>query len=310
MPKKTVLNPADYIVPLNMNGLQGRMLHLPAPAGKKREILLLYGHHSSLERWWGIAQVLNKYGSVTMPDLPGFGGMDSMYKIGKKPSIDDMADYLAAFVRMRYNRKRVTIIGMSFGFVVATRMLQRFPDLTKKVDMLVSLVGFAHKDDFTFSPLKYWFFRSLSRFFSWPFMPVVFRILFLQSWILKVVYKYTQHPKFKDIPNEDKDRMVDVEIWLWRNNDVRTWMYTTSQMLSLDNCKVKVDLPVWHAGMKVDHFFDNAVIEQHLRIIFTDYFGMTLDLPQHAHAPTVIADAKDAAPFIPFKLRRKLSSRP
>jgi pimeloyl-ACP methyl ester carboxylesterase len=310
MPKKTVLNPADYIVPLNMNGLQGRMLHLPAPADKKREILLLYGHHSSLERWWGIAQVLNKYGSVTMPDLPGFGGMDSMYKIGKKPSIDDMADYLAAFVRMRYNRKRVTIIGMSFGFVIATRMLQRFPDLTKKVDMLVSLVGFAHKDDFTFSPLKYWFFRSLSRFFSWPFMSVVFRILFLQSWILKVVYKYTQHPKFKDIPNEDKDRMVDVEIWLWRNNDVRTWMYTTSQMLSLDNCKVKVDLPVWHAGMKVDHFFDNAVIEQHLRIIFTDYFGMTLDLPQHAHAPTVIADSKDAAPFIPFKLRRKLSSRP
>src|SRR5581483_6795608 len=86
MANRTAQHPADYIVPLNMNGLQGRMLHLPAPAGRKREILLLYGHHSSLERWWGIAQVLNRYGAVTMPDLPGFGGMDSLYKIGRKPS--------------------------------------------------------------------------------------------------------------------------------------------------------------------------------------------------------------------------------
>ena len=307
MPKKTAQNPADYIVPLNMNGLQGRMLYLPAPKGKNREILLLYGHHSSLERWWGIAQVLNKFGAVTMPDIPGFGGMDSMYKIGKKPTVDNLADYLASFVRMRYSRKRVTIIGMSFGFVIATRMLQRFPDLTKKVDMFVSLVGFAHKDDFSFTPLRYWFYRSFTAFFSNPIMSGFFRRVALQKWVLRIVYKYTQHPKFVDIPNEDKDRMVDVEIWLWHNNDVRTWMYTTRQMLTLDNCKVKIDLPVWHAGMKVDHFFDNTVIEQHMRIIFTDYYGMILNLPQHAHAPTVIADAKEAAPFIPPKLRRKLA---
>lgn len=309
MPKKTAQNPADYIVSLNMNGLQGRMLYLPAPPGKKREILLLYGHHSSLERWWGIAQVLNKFGAVCMPDIPGFGGMDSMYRIGKKPTVDNLADYLASFVRLRYNRKRVTIIGMSFGFVIATRMLQRFPDLTKKVDLFVSLVGFAHKDDFTFSPARYWFYRSLTKLFSLPMMSKVFRLLFLQSWILRVVYKYTQHPKFVDLPNEDKDKMVDVEIWLWHNNDVRTWMFTTGQMLTLDNCMVKINLPVWHAGMKADHFFDNEVIEQHLRIIFTEYNGMILDLPQHAHAPTVIADAKDAAPFIPPKLRRRLSKR-
>lgn len=309
MPKKTAQNPADYIVPLNMNGLQGRMLYLPAPPGKKREILLLYGHHSSLERWWGIAQVLNKFGAVCMPDIPGFGGMDSMYRIGKKPSVDNLADYLASFVRMRYSKKRVTIIGMSFGFVIATRMLQRFPDLVKKVDVFVSLVGFAHKDDFTFSPVRYWFYRSFTKLFSLPMMSKVFSLLFLQSWVLRLVYKYTQHPKFVDLSKEDKDKMADVEVWLWHNNDVRTWMFTTGQMLTLDNCTVKIDLPVWHAGMKVDHFFDNEVIEQHLRIIFSEYNGMILDLPQHAHAPTVIADAKDAAPFIPPKLRRRLSKR-
>lgn len=298
-------NPADYIVPLNINGMQGRMMHLPAPKGKDREILLLYGHHSSLERWWGIAQVLNKYGAVTMPDFPGFGGMDSMYKIGMKPSIDNLADYLAAFVRLRYNRKRVTIIGMSFGFVVATRMLQRYPELVKKVDLMVSLVGFAHKDDFTFKPALYWFYRIFAQFFSFPVAAGFFRYVFLQSWILRVVYKYTNHPKFIDILPEEADRMVNVEIWLWRNNDVRTYMYTTTQFLKFNNCDRKVDLPVWHVGVKNDHFFDNTVIEQHLRIIFNDFYGMTVNMGKHA--PTVIADAKDAAPFVPPKLRRKLA---
>ena len=76
MPKKAPRNPADYIVPLNINGLDGRLLHMPAPEGKSKnmEILFIYGHHSSIERWWGVVQVLNRYGAVTMPDLPGFGG--------------------------------------------------------------------------------------------------------------------------------------------------------------------------------------------------------------------------------------------
>ena len=307
MAKEKTKNPADYIVPLNMNGLQGRMLHLPAPPGKQREILLLYGHHSSLERWWGIAQVLNRYGTVTMPDLPGFGGMDSMYKIGKKPNVDNMADYLASFVRMRYKRKRVTIVGMSFGFVVATRMLQRFPDLTKKVDMLVSLVGFAHKDDFSLSPFKHWAFRYLPTLFTSAFMASFFRIVFLRPFILRFVYNYTGHAKFKGLTREQAKKMTAVEIWLWNNNDVRTWLYTTIQMFKLDNCQVKVNLPVWHVGVKHDHFFDNHVIEQHLRVTFSEFHGMNLDVDMAAHAPTVIADEKDAAPFVPAKLRRKLS---
>jgi pimeloyl-ACP methyl ester carboxylesterase len=309
MAKNVSQNPADYIVPLNMNGLQGRMLRLPAPPGKKREILLLYGHHSSLERWWGIAQVLNKYGAVTMPDLPGFGGMDSMYKIGKKPSVDNLADYLAAFLRLRYNKKKVTIIGMSFGFVIATRMLQRYPGLTKKVDLLVSVIGFAHKDDFNIGRTRIFLYKLLTRVFSTRLTASFFRRVCLMPSILRFAYNHTGHAKFEDLTPETAKKMTEVEIWLWHNNDVRTWMYTTIQMLTLDNCKVKVDLPIWHVGMKVDHFFDNHVIEQHLRIIFPEYYGMVLDMPSRAHAPTVIADAKDAAPFIPPKLRRRLAKQ-
>jgi pimeloyl-ACP methyl ester carboxylesterase len=307
MPKKTSHVPADFIVPLNMNGMQGRMLRMPAPSGKKREILLIYGHHSSLERWFGLAEVLNRYGSVTMPDLPGFGGMNSMYKIGKKPTLDAMADYLAAFVKMRYKNRKITIVGMSYGFVVATRMLQRFPDIAGRVDLLVSLVGFAHRDDFTFSPIRYWFYRSLGSVFSLPLASNFFRGVILHPLILRTFYRQTHNAKrkFEGLSAEDSRRMIEVEIWLWRNNDVRTYMATSMSFLTLDNCKRTVDLPVWHAGVKNDHFFDNNLVEQHLRVIYKDFHGMTIDISKHA--PTVIASAKDAAPFVPAKLRRMLS---
>jgi pimeloyl-ACP methyl ester carboxylesterase len=195
---KAKLNPADYIIPLNMNGLQGRMLYMPAPKGKRRDILLIYGHHSSLERWFGLAQVLNRYGSVTMPDLPGFGGMQSFYKIGKKPTIDNMADYLAAFVKMHYKRKRLTIVGMSFGFVVATRMLQRFPELIKKVDLMVSLVGFAHRDDFSFAPPRYWFYRLTAKVFCQPISSSLFRGIALSPTILRMVRLIMLNANSKD----------------------------------------------------------------------------------------------------------------
>lgn len=300
-------NPADYIVPLNMNGLQGRMLHIPAPKNKKREILLVYGHHSSLERWFGLAKVLNRYGAVTMPDLPGFGGMDSLYQIGQRPSIDNLADYLAAFVKMRYKRKRVTIVGMSFGFVIATRMLQRFPDLVKKVDLLVSLVGFAHKDDFIFGRSRYWLYRLGASFFALPGAASFFRAVALHPTVLRTVYGKTHNAKkkFADLDAGEFKQMMEVEIWLWRNNDVRTYMYTTVQFLKFDNCQSQVPLPVWHVGTENDHFFDNQLVEQHMRIIFSDFHGMRINLTKHA--PTVIATAKEAAPFVPAKLRQILN---
>jgi pimeloyl-ACP methyl ester carboxylesterase len=303
--------PADYIVPLNMNGMQGRMLYLPAPKKyKDREILLVYGHHSSLERWWGLAQVLNRYGAVTMPDLPGFGGMDSFYKIGQKPSIDNLADYLAAFVKMRYKRKQVTIVGMSFGFVVVTRMLQRCPDLVKKVSLLISLVGFAHKDDFTFSPPRYWFYRIGTKLFGTRSTAKFFREVALHPTILRTFYGKTANAKVKlaGLSPEDQQKMLEVEVGLWRDNDVRTYMYTTTQFLTFDNCTVRVNLPVWHVSVNQDHFFDNNRVEQHMRVIFNDFKSATIKMTKHA--PTVIATEKDAAPFIPPKLRKVLAKTP
>lgn len=310
MTKKEPLNPADFIVPLNINGLQGRMLHLPARGTGKREMLFVYGHHSTLERWWGLVEVFNDYGSVTMPDLPGFGGMDSFYKLGQKPTIDAMADYLAAFIKWRYKRKKkVTIIGMSFGFVVATRMLQRYPELTDKVDMMISLVGFAHKDDFQLSRNRILFYRTLVGIISRKLPSLVFRYVALNSKVLRLFYARTHNAKkkFADATSpEDFERIMKVEIDLWHLNDVRTQAVTSSEFLTLDNCKVRVDLPVWHVTTQNDHFFDHRVVEQHMRVIFNDFHEIETKIM--SHAPSVIADAEMAAPLVPRKLREVLGN--
>lgn len=307
MPKQKA-NPADFIQPLNMNGLQGRMLYMPAPKGHNREILFVYGHHSSLERWFGLMQNLNRYGAVTMPDLPGFGGMDSFYKIGEKASIDNLADYLAAFIKMRYKRRRVTVAGMSLGFVVVTRMLQRYPDLAKKVDLLVSIAGFAHKDDFTFTKTRLFFYRASATIFTRPIAAAFFRHVCLNQWVLRTVYRHTHNAKdkFKGVVEEELKEIMDVEVRLWHDNDVRTYMQTSREFLALDNCDRKVGLPVHHVAMDADRYFDNNLVEQHFRVIFEDYI-LVDTLKVGNHAPSIIADAKAAAPFVPPKLRRLLS---
>lgn len=305
---KTNKAAADYIVPLNMNGLQGRMLHMPGRGRATREILFVYGHHSSLERWWGLMQNLNRYGAVTMPDLPGFGGMDSFYKIGETATLDNFADYLAAFIKMRYKRRKVVIAGMSLGFVIATRMLQRYPDLAKKVTLLISIAGFTHQDDFIFSKKRMALYRLGAAFFSLPVAASFFRRVCLNSHVLRAVYRHTHNAKdkFKSVAEEELKELMDFEVGLWQNNDVRTYMKTTSEFLRLDNTGVRVNLPVYHVAVTGDRYFDNQSVERHMQMIFKEYH-LLAKLKVANHAPSVLADAKSAAPFVPPRLRRLLS---
>lgn len=300
---------SDYIVPLNMDGLSGRMLHIPAPAHKTREILFIYGHHSSIERWWGVIQDLNQYGAVTVPDLPGFGGMDSMYKHGEEATIDNLADYLAAFIKLRYKRKQVSIAGLSFGFVVVTRMLQRYPELVKKVDLLVSVVGFAHKDDFIFSKIRYTAYRTTAWVFSHRLPAIFFRRVFLQEVLIRAVYGHTRNAKqkFTNKQRIERREIMDMEVNLWHTNDIRTYAKTLFEFLNLDNCKKQINLPVWHVSVKADRYFNNSYVEQHMRIIFTDFHDNPCKLD--THAPSVIADKKASAPLIPQKIRQLLSQQ-
>jgi len=310
MAKKLSDNPADYIVPLNMNGLEGRMLRVPAPSAKRqREILLIYGHHAMLERWWSLVQNLNEYGAVTMPDLPGFGGMDSFSKIGVSINVDAYADYLAAFVKLRFKRKRVTIMAISFGFVIVTRMLQRYPELTKKVDLLISSVGFMHRDDFLYPRPRRDFYRWATRFFATRPYTVFIRYCLLNRWVLTTLYKELPNSKRRmiEVTPEEFEANMDFEVTIWQANDVRTHWLTTSQFFTLDNCQKPIDLPIIHVASKNDHYFNNEIVKQHMLVVFKRYRRFMMN--SKAHTPSILADKKATGVMLPPGLRRLLAEQ-
>ena len=307
MSKKKYKPALDFVVPLNINHLQGRMLNAPAISARKREILLVYGHHSSIERMVGFVEELRRYGNVTLPDLPGFGGMKSFYTIGTKPTLDNLADYLAAFVKLKYRRKRVTILGMSFGFLIVTKMLQKYPELTKKVDTLVSVVGFVHKDDFLLPKKQHIPLRIMSSVVSRRTPAWLVSTFLLRAPVIRAIYGFSgeTNPKLKGADEAQKKDRVNFEITLWKQNDIRTYMDTMISMFKANLCDKHVELPVYHVSVEHDRYFDNHRVEQHLGIIFEAVY--IIPVKELLHAPTVVATAKEASAFIPAKLRRLLS---
>jgi pimeloyl-ACP methyl ester carboxylesterase len=308
MAQRRLKKPADYIVPLNINRLEGRMLHVPASSVRQdRQILLVYGHHAMLERWWGLVENLAEYGAVTMPDLPGFGGMDSFESIGRKPTIDAYADYLAAFVKLRFRRKRVTVYAISFGFVVVTRMLQRYPELTKKVDVLISAVGFMHKDDFLYSRPRRIVYRYAARLVATRPLSLFIRYCCYNKTVLRPLYRHipTSKRRFIDVAPEEFELTIEFEVRVWQANDVRTHWLTTYEFMNLDNCLKRVELPVVHVIAKYDHYFNNEIIKQHMLVVFKGYRRFVAN--SKAHTPNMLADKKASGVMVPPGLRHLLA---
>ena len=90
---------------LRLDNFRGRMLTCPAQdPNQGRQIIFVSGHRTSLERYQGLAAALAEFGQVISPDLPGFGGMTSFFKVGLTPSLDNYADYLYSFIKFRLAR--------------------------------------------------------------------------------------------------------------------------------------------------------------------------------------------------------------
>ena len=96
--------------------------------------------------------------------------------------------------------------------------------------------------------------------------------------------------------------MMNMEIGLWQNNDVRTYMKTTVELLTVDNCASAIDLPVWHVYTDNDNYFDNAIVEQHMRVVYNKFHPVKINAK--THAPSVIATKQEAAAMIPVKLKK------
>jgi pimeloyl-ACP methyl ester carboxylesterase len=246
------------------------------------------------------------FGTVTMPDLPGFGGMDSFYKIDEMPDLDTMADYLASFIKLRYKRQRFVVVGFSYGFVVLTRMLQRYPDLTRRVDLVISLAGMAHNDDFSFSRTRRMVYLTGSRFFSGRLSSRLYKNIVLHPSMIKMFYSRSNsaRPNFADLTPEQKSYMNEFEVRLWRQNDLRTHMATVADLLTFNNCQRYVGLPVYHVAVPDDPYVNNRFVEQHLRVIFSNFHMFHAAIPKHI--PVVLSDKREAAVFLPAKLRKLL----
>jgi pimeloyl-ACP methyl ester carboxylesterase len=301
---------AQYIQDIEVQSLKGRMMRMPASNSQaKREIILMYGQHASLERMSGIAEVLTQYGRVTVPDLPGFGGMPSFYTVGAKPTLENFAEYLADFIAKEYPKDaKLTIVAMSFSFLVVTRMLQLHPELVPRVAMQVSFVGFLHHDDFHVARPLYWLWRTLAFVSGGVVGAAVWKHFILQPIFIRTAYTIVAkiHPKMKGASKEERTKRINFEIKLWHINDFRTRMHTLTTMLTSDVCSAKIDLPVYHVSVAGDFYFDNTVVERHMRQVYNDFEAIPAAVT--AHAPTIVATAEEAAPFIPPRLRQLLEA--
>jgi pimeloyl-ACP methyl ester carboxylesterase len=210
-------------------------------------------------------------------------------------------------VKLRFRRKRITIVGISFGFLVVTRMLQKYPELAKKVDVLVSIVGFMHRDDFVYTRVQRQIFRRATRLFATPPVALIIRYGFLNKYMLRKFYMKMPNSKrrFIEVTEAEFNRTMDFEVKLWQANDVRTHWLTTSEFLNVDNCTARVKLPIYHVASKHDHYFNNEMVKQHMQVVFKPYRQFMAG--SKAHTPSILADVKAVQVFLPAGLRRVLN---
>lgn len=83
-------------------------------------------------------------------------------------------------------------------------------------------------------------------------------------------------------------------------------MVTGLSMLTLNNCEATVDMPVWHIAVEADNYFDNRLVEQHMRIIFNEFNRIEADMESHTF--NVTAGKSEAERLVPQKIRQLLKS--
>lgn len=296
---KKGINPANFISPININGLDGRVLSLKAVNKKnKKEVLVVYDLKSNLERWWGLDSALSHYANVTAVDLPGLGGMDSFYTIGLLPTINNYAEYLEAYVKLRYKRKKLFILAIGFGFVVATRMLQRNPDIASKVTFVISINGYAHHDDLKLTDGRQLKNLAESLALSLPLVPWLAKTSLYSSPALS--YRQSKLAKNNKLDNFTINFMLDLD----KETDIRTSKYIYRELAKLDNCGYRVALPLWHVTTgNQRQYLNPSIVEQHLRVVFTKYRLVPSKLSK---VPNIVSDARTGIKLLPAALRREL----
>ena len=301
---------AEFIKPMKVQGLNGRVLVMPPndPKNKNNQIMMLYGLHSSIERMQGIIENIADAGTVTVPDIPGFGGMESLYSMGIIPTSEALAENLYEFIKQHYGTTKFKVVAMSYGFVIITRMLQNHPELNDQITLVVSLAGLTDRQEFIVSRANYLLWIAILNTFNGKFRSKIFKHVFLNPIILKSIYKLqaANHPKFKDADKAELNARLDYEVHLWQINDQHTYMLATKDVLQLATPKSSIPVPLLHVSIDSDQYVDHKLVVNNLNNIYTHVDSVEAHMPNHA--PTVISSKEDAAPFVPKKVLEMLTA--
>ena len=153
------------------------------------------------------------------------------------------------------------------------------------------------------------FYKIAARIFSSRLPSIFYRNILLHPFVLKKYYPKTPNAqqKFAKLDQKDKRVLAEVETELWRTNNLRTYMYTCLEQLKLNNCHTQVSLPVWHLYDKNDRYFDHHIVEQHLRVVYTDYYGFPIRLNKKTNINTL--NRKELNALLPTKVRTQLNKK-
>jgi pimeloyl-ACP methyl ester carboxylesterase len=287
--------PQKSVAALYIHGLRGRMAEWHGQPAAQQKILLVAGIHTSLERMDSTGQFLSDYGHVTMFDLPGIGGMDSFYRIGLQPSLDNYADYLYTAIKSVKLDKRIKIVAMSFGFLVVTRMLQRHPDSKRWIAGIVSFVGFGQASDFKSSRLRQVLYTAVAAPLSTSLGAKLARLLAFNPVSLSVMFRIFMlfNPKYKHALAGDWRKSLRMEHELWRSNDARTrfYLYWLFQRFSLVKGATQIDMALHNMSTPIDQYLDHNRVRDTLSSLYSEVSSSSANLD--VHAPSIMGDVQE-----------------
>ena len=148
-------------------------------------------------------------------------------------------------------------------------MLQKYPEIAKKVDVVFNVSSFAHHDDLKVTGFKKFRLRFYTKFFTYNLPSTIYRGILLRPHLYNRLSKRMRDIQQKSNydPKEFKTK-YNLDLKIRKKMSVKTQMFTLNELLHLDNCQHVIDLPLWCVnGLHEGHLFlDN--VDQHLKIIY------------------------------------------
>lgn len=309
--KQTHFVDAPEVTNYEFKGLAGRYGHWPANrTNATRTFVLVYGQHATIERLKPIIETLQNYGDVYLADNPGFGGMDSPYKIKAYPDLDFYAQHLKNFIDRYVDPSRqLTLVGVSYGFQMLVEFLHSYPMYCQRVEQLISFVGFVSHKDFNMPkrvsiPLMYMLCNS-----GRTKLGAALYDRILNERLIMATYKATKpiQAKFKNLDGDEAKQYAREQAWLWLVNDNRTHGVTAWDFFKkTDLTAYRIDVEAIHIGVPKDHLLRNHQIEDEMSRMFSTFTAYSLHLDNHA--PLDLDTAKKVQSMLPKAISDRLNT--